>query len=290
MLDAFIAIDWGTSNRRVFAVDAAGFPVASMCDARGALSMAREEYPTEIALLREQFASATVLAAGMVGSSHGWINIPYVLAPAGLDDLAAALVEAAPGIFLVPGVAIGGDRHDVMRGEEVQVLGAINAGLAPADALFCQPGTHNKWVETEDGRIVRFVTAMTGEIFGLLKRSGTLAGLLDGEVMDDAHFLAGLERGAGATDLTAALFEVRAQVLLGARAVADAASYASGILIGADIGAHRDLAGRPVHLLGTGPLALLYATALRWAGVTLVVVDAEAAFVAGAAALRKHLP
>ena len=32
-------------------------------------------------------------------------------------------------------------------------MGAIAAGFAPADALFCQPGTHNKWVATDGGRI-----------------------------------------------------------------------------------------------------------------------------------------
>ena len=36
-------------------------------------------------------------------------------------------------------------RADVMRGEEVQLLGAVAAGLVDPMRLVCHPGTHNKW-------------------------------------------------------------------------------------------------------------------------------------------------
>ena len=62
-----------------------------------------------------------------------------------------------------------------MRGEEVQLLGAVAAGLAPADALLVQPGTHCKWVEMAGGKVADFTTAMTGELFGLLRKHGLLA-------------------------------------------------------------------------------------------------------------------
>jgi 2-dehydro-3-deoxygalactonokinase len=168
-----------------------------------------------------------------------------------------------------------------MRGEEVQVLGAVAAGLAPDDALFCQPGTHNKWIATTGGRVSDIATALTGELFALLRGHGILAGMLDGDVADGAAFRDGLSRGAGARDLTVALFEVRARVLLGRLAPDDAAAFASGVLIGADVGARDDLAGRDVQLLAGGTLADLYAVAIAQAGGRPVTLDSERAFAAG---------
>lgn len=278
-----IAIDWGSSNRRGYLLAADGTVLDEFADDRGALTLAPDAYPADLAAVRARFGPLPVLAAGMVGSTRGWHEAAYVDAPADLAALAAArLVVADAEAAIVPGVALQtGVRPDVMRGEEVQVLGAIAAGLAPADALFCQPGTHNKWIVTRDGRITDFATAMTGELFALVRSHGVLAGMLDGPVADGDAFRAGLDRGAGATDLPVALFEVRAAVLLGTLPAADAAAFASGILIGADVGARADLSGRAVHLLASGPLAALYAAAIAARGGRPVAVDSHAAFVAG---------
>jgi len=129
---------------------------------------------------------------------------------------------------------------------------------------------------------------MTGERFALLKDHGILAGMLDGPVADGEAFRAGVARGAGACDLGAALFGVRAAVLLGRRAPDEAAAYASGVLIGSDVGA-RPLAGRDVHLLAAGTLADLYRAAIEAQGGRVVPVDATVAFVAGIHALREYL-
>ena len=112
--------------------------------------------------------------------------------------------------------------------------------------------------------------------------------MLDGTVADGATFRDGVARGAGATDLLDALFEVRAGVLLDQRDPAEAAAYASGVLIGADVGA-RDLGERPVALLASGTLATLYAAAIAALGGTSVAVDSKAAFVAGVHAVHGRL-
>jgi 2-dehydro-3-deoxygalactonokinase len=279
----YIAIDWGTTNRRAWRVSARGVPQESVKDAHGILSVPHGGYAAQIAALRERLGALPVLAAGMVGSNRGWHEVPYVDAPAGADDLARGCVALADeDVLLVPGIALrGAARADVMRGEEVQVLGAIAAGLAPGDALFCQPGTHNKWIATTGGRVTDIATALTGELFALLRGHGILAGMLDGDVADGAAFRDGLSRGAGARDLTVALFEVRARVLLGRLAPDEAAAFASGVLIGADVGSRDDLAGRDVQLLAGGTLANLYAAAITHAGGRPVTLDSERAFAAG---------
>lgn len=270
---AYIAIDWGTTNRRAYAMTRAGVVLDSLHDDRGVLALKPGAYPAEIAALRERLGAYPVLAVGMVGSNRGWLEAPYVSAPATLDRLADACTEAAPGVHIVPGIALrNGKRPDVMRGEEIQILGAIRAGAAPPTALFCQPGTHNKWIETVDGAITDFTTVMTGEIYALLRGQGVLAGMLDGPVADGAPFRRGLRRGIASHNVAATLFEVRAGVLLGRLAPDDAAAYASGILIGADIGTREDLARRSVHVVGSGALSALYAVAITEAGGTPVLV------------------
>lgn len=282
---AYIAVDWGTTNRRAYAMAADGTVIEKLRDDRGVLGLAQDAYPAEVSALRARFGVEPVIAIGMVGSSRGWCEAPYVDAPATLERLAEACREAAPGVRIVPGVALrGGRRPDVMRGEEIQVLGAIHAGAAPATALFCQPGTHNKWVETVDGAITDFTTVMTGELFALLRIHGILAGMLDGAVSDGAPFRRGLRRGMASGNLAATLFEVRAGLLLDRLATSEAATYASGVLIGADVATRDDLTRRPVHLLGGGDLGALYAVAVTEMGGTPIAVP-DGATTAGIHAL-----
>lgn len=286
--DAYIAVDWGTTNRRAWLVDHEGTVLDARREGRGVLSIAADAYPREIADLRDTLGTWPIYAAGMIGSTRGWHEAPYVDAPTSLASLAEGALRLADDVVIIPGAALrSGGRADVMRGEEVQALGAIAAGLAPSDALFAQPGTHNKWIEMRDGRIERFATAMTGELFALLRDHGILAGMLDDPVADGAAFREGLARGLGARDLTVALFEVRAQVLLGTRVAQDAAAFSSGILIGADVGSRDDIAGRDVHLLATGAMARLYATAIAVAGGQTVPIDSDTAFLAGMHAIWK---
>ena len=155
-MGGFIAVDWGTTNRRVFRIED-GIVVATERDDRGAASVAAGEYEVEVAGIRKRFGDVPMLLAGMVGSNIGWRSVPYVDAPAGLSDIAAALDRIDDRTAIVPGLSYRDGPHaDVMRGEEVQLLGAVAAGLVPTDALLCQPGTHCKWATVEKGAITRF--------------------------------------------------------------------------------------------------------------------------------------
>lgn len=284
-MDAFLAVDWGTTNRRVFRIED-GAVVATERDDRGAAAVAAADYPAEVAGIRERMGDLPMLLAGMVGSTIGWREVPYVDAPARIEALARGLGRIDARTAIVPGVAVRDPAApDVMRGEEVQLLGAVAAGLAPADALLCQPGTHCKWAGIEAGRIARFATAMTGELFALLRGHGLLARQLGGAVEDGTAFRDGVARGARG-DLATALFGIRAAGVLGLRDDAEAASYASGLLIGADA-APRVEAGTAVHILADPALGGLYATAVETLGGTARLVDSHAAFVAGISRIRE---
>jgi 2-dehydro-3-deoxygalactonokinase len=283
--DPFIAVDWGTTNRRAFLIED-GAVVRTERDDRGAAVV--EDFPAEVAGLRARLGDLPMLLAGMVGSNIGWRAVPYIAAPAGLAALAAALDPIDARTAIVPGLSCrDGERADVMRGEEVQLLGAVAAGMVPMDALLCQPGTHCKWAVLERGEIVRFTTAMTGELFSLLRAHGLLARQIGGAVTDGLAFREGVAEGAR-RDLTASLFGIRASCLLGLRDDADAAAYASGLLIGADVAARLGEGGdRIVHLLADPALGALYAAAIETLGGAATIVDSYAAFVAGITRIRE---
>ena len=281
MAEGFIAVDWGTTNRRAYLIDLEGRCADEFEDSRGVLSIQAGGFPDAVAEIRARLGDQPMLLAGMIGSNRGWIEAPYVPCPAGLDDLASALAWADDRTAIVPGVR-DDQRADVMRGEEVQLLGAVAAGAIPADCRVCHPGTHNKWVQVAAGRIASFRTVMTGELFSLLKEHSVLSDLLAPPVALGDAFNAGVRHGLASGDLQAELFSVRARVLLGQARREDAASYTSGLLIGGDIRIGLDMApAARVSVMGRPELTKLYAAALTLAGYDPVELDGEQSFLAG---------
>ncbi len=286
--EGFIAVDWGTTNRRGYLIADGGRMTDEMEDDRGILAVGREGFDRAVADLKGRLGDRPLLMAGMVGSNRGWVEAPYVPCPAGLPELAANLKWVVRDrIAIVPGVSYSdGDAADVMRGEEMQILGAFAEGMVAADALICHPGTHNKWIRLEDGRITAFRTVMTGELFNLLREHSILADLLSAPAEVDDAFEAGVRKGLESDELMAELFSVRARVLLGKAPRESAASYTSGLLIGTDIriGA-RAAPQEEIVVMGRPELTSLFAAALRIGGRTAREVDGEEAFLAGV----KHL-
>ena len=288
-----LAVDWGTTNRRAFAIGRDGAILDRLADGMGITSVPAGGFPAEIAMLRERFGDGPMLLAGMVGSNRGWIEAPYLDSPLGLETLARGLVRASEGpTFIVPGLCDrGAGRADVMRGEEVQLLGAVAAGLMPTGSDVCHPGTHAKWAAMREGSIASFKTVMTGELFALVRKHGILAAHLDGEVKVGPAFLAGVRRAREHGELLADLFGIRAQVLLDTLREEDAPSYCSGLLIGSDlrIGLAFVSTDAPLAVIGDPALTRLYEAALQAFGMSCAVIDGEQAFVAGIRAIAERL-
>ena len=283
--ETFIAVDWGTTNRRAWRIES-GAVREEFEDGRGVLSVAKAEFPTAVAEIRERLGDHPMLMAGMIGSNRGWAEAPYVPCPADLAAIAESLAWAESGrTAIVPGLS-SADPPDVMRGEEVQILGAVATGMIPGDCLVCHPGTHNKWAVVAGGRLVRFHTVMTGEMFSLLKEHSILSDLLVDEMGLDDAFRAGVSRGLEGNALTAELFSVRAGVLLGRRRREDATDFISGLLIGTDVAASLGEADEgEVFVMGRPDLTRLYAAAIAIAGREAREVNGEAAFLAGIKAI-----
>jgi len=289
--DGFIAADWGTTNRRAYKIDAGGECVDEFEDERGIMSVAPGGFPKAVAEIRSRLGDSPLLLAGMIGSNRGWQEAPYVNCPAGIDEVADALVWPGEREAIVPGVSyLKGNCADVMRGEEVQLLGAVAAGLVDPMSMVCHPGTHNKWATLRQGKIAEFRTVMTGELFNLLKEHSILSDLLNGPVEPTDIFRQAARYAIENEALPAELFAVRARVLLGQAKKEDAAAYTSGILIGTDvrIGLSVPTAAR-ITLIGRPELTRLYAAAIGEAQRDAVELDGEQCFLAGIQGIAKRI-
>ena len=277
----FIAVDWGTTNRRAYLIDADRRCIEEFEDSEGILSVPAGGFGEAVGHVRQRLGDKPLLLAGMIGSNRGWIEAPYVPSPAGIDDLTSALAWAGDDVAIVPGVC-DRERADVMRGEEVQLLGAVAEGMIPADALVCHPGTHNKWVQVVGGQIAAFRTIMTGELFNLLREHSILADLLAEPAAKGEAFDAGVRQGLG-SDVQGELFSIRARVLLGKARREDASSCISGLLIGGDvrIGLESAPPATKIVVMGRPELTSLYSAAIEAAGREPVEIDGEQCFLAG---------
>jgi 2-dehydro-3-deoxygalactonokinase len=289
--EGFVAVDWGTTNRRAYRIDAQGQCGDELEDHKGILSIGSDGFPDAVAEIRQRLGDLPLLLAGMIGSNRGWKEAPYIPCPAGIDELAKGLVWTGEREAIVPGVSyIGNGRADVMRGEEVQLLGAVAAGWVDPMGLVCHPGTHNKWATLRHGKIAEFRTVMTGELFSLLKDHSILSDLLQGKVEVSDSFKQAALYALNDAALSADLFGVRARVLLGQAKKEDAASYTSGLLIGTDV--RIGLAtptGAEIHVMGRPELTRLYAAAIGQSGRTAVELDGEKCFLAGIHEIAKRI-
>jgi 2-dehydro-3-deoxygalactonokinase len=278
-----IAIDWGTTSFRAYRLDDATGAVREQRQARAGLLSCNGQFG---AVLERQIAGwddRLVVMAGMVGSRSGWREVPYVPCPAALHDIAAALCEldadALPGrrVVIAPGVSQPGGEDgaapDVMRGEETQLLGLMDLLEGDGPHLVCLPGTHSKWVHLTRQRILRLRTAMTGELYALLRRHSLLAALMPaatGDTAEDGDDAESFARGVAASALDGGLlhhlFGVRTQGLFAQLEGAKAPSYLSGLLIGHELRALLPAGAATVHLIGGAALRLRYGRALRLLG------------------------
>ena len=283
-----IVADWGTSNFRAWALAGDGTALDSLSDPRGLLSVEDGRFAETFCAVCGPWLKGAerlpALLSGMIGSRRGWKEAPYLAAPVSLESLAKNLCPvgeiAGAMVSIVPGVFLDDPAEpDVMRGEEAQILGALHA-LGRRSGSFLLPGTHSKWAIVRDGRLTTFRTYMTGEVFGLLRKTGTIAQLVEGEVIDPAAFRRGVERakaGAG-RDLLHALFGTRAGSLLGHLSGRDVAGYLSGLIIGTELSDALDWLrrqGNPADLVAIGAPAMLdnYRQAAKLFAIELAILD-----------------
>ncbi len=284
----WIAVDWGTSHLRAWAM-AGGRPRCAAQSDRGMGKLTPAGFePALLELITDWHdGPVTAIACGMVGSRQGWVEAPYKRVPCPV--LPGGLVRAptrSPDltVLVIPGVAQD-DPADVMRGEETQIMGflALNPGW---EGVLCLPGSHTKWVHVSAGEIVSFQTFMTGELFAAIGGHTVLRHSVAASGWDGAAFATALtDTMARPERIAARLFSLRAEALLKALPPVAARARLSGLLIGAELAAARPYwLGQQIAVIGDGTVAALYVDALAVLGVAASAADGEAVTLAGLSA------
>ncbi|MDT0175142.1 2-dehydro-3-deoxygalactonokinase [Enterobacter sp. BRE11] len=281
MRSRYIAVDWGSTNLRAWLFDHERCQESRTSEA----GVTRLNGKRPQAVLDEitqgwRDGETPVVMAGMVGSNVGWKSVPYLPLPARLSAIGEQLTPIDHNVWIVPGLCVSReDHHNVMRGEETQLLGAH--ALAPSP-VYVMPGTHCKWVQIDNERILDFHTVMTGELHALLLRHSLIGAGLPEQQPSQTAFDAGLARGIATPALLAQLFEIRAAHILGSLAPEEVSDFLSGLLIGAEVATLRERFGhQPIALVGGASLTRRYQQALAAIGQQASVIAGDTAFQAG---------
>ena len=179
------------------------------------------------------------------------------LTPVSLSDGREILI--APGAQTLDTTGV----PDVMRGEEVQILGDLDR---VDDGLVCLPGTRSKWALVRNRVLNGFQTHMTGEVFDVLRRHSILGKTIDHTPWDDESLLRGVSRAQASGGLLHHLFGVRAATLMEDLKPETTGAFLSGLVIGhVEIEAALEGAAEAdtvIHLIASRSLSTC--TLVRW--------------------------
>ncbi len=288
---AWIAVDWGTSNLRAWAMGPGNRVLAEARSDMGMGSLDKDGFePALLDIVGDWIGTGPVqvVACGMVGSRQGWVEAGYRDTPC--SPVAGPLAQAETldprlQVLVAPGLRQARPA-DVMRGEETQIAGflAVEPGY---DGVLCMPGTHSKWVQISAGEVVSFRTVMTGEIFAALSEHSVLKHSV-GTGWDAAAFDDAVSETLSKPELLAqSLFGVRAEGIVQAPDPARARARLSGLLVGAELAATRPYwLGQELVVIGDERSHRTYLPALAAQGVDARLFDVDQATRAGLASVH----
>lgn len=301
----FIAGDWGTSNLRLYLCEYNPSGNSKILDTLSGPGVGQLKSGFEEAFFQlaqrwlDCYGSMSVILSGMVGSNIGWKNVPYLNCPVNAEGIAAGRVSftvRGTSFSILAGLKTTNplDLPDVLRGEELQMLGWLKReNQDNSKNLFVLPGTHNKWAVVENGLITNFLTAFTGEMFSLLRDNSVLITEKDTSQFNESTFLHAVHTASnlGSAQLMHALFTTRSKQVLGEMKSQDAASYLSGLIIGADILGANTLFGNVnnVIIIGESQLARYYSIALQHFGIAHHSCDPSEIAISGFETIFKQI-
>ena len=282
MTARYIAIDWGSTNLRAWLYQGEECLESRQSEA-GVTRLNGRSPAAVLAEITQHWrdGATPVVMAGMVGSNVGWKIAPYLPLPAAFSDIGQQLTAVGDNIWIIPGLCVSrDDNHNVMRGEETQLLGA--RALAPS-SVYVMPGTHCKWVLADRRQIHDFRTVLTGELHHLLLQHSLVGAGLPPQETSAAAFAAGLQRGINNPAVLPQLFEVRASHVLGALPREQVSEFLSGLLIGAEVATLSDtFAGQQaISLVAGSSLTSRYQQAFAAIGREVSAVAGDNAFQTG---------
>jgi 2-dehydro-3-deoxygalactonokinase len=316
----FLSCDWGTSSFRLRLVEREGLKVLAEESSKEGNAPTAElwkqaKQPPEQrvafylaiiqnhlkkleAAVKTSLTGVPIVISGMASSTVGMLELPYKPLPFAVDgsDLATKTIPATPD-FAHPTLLISGVKSDddVMRGEEVQLVGCLFKSTAE-EQLFLHPGTHAKHVLVKNGRAVALKTYMTGEFFSLLSTKGILASSVEeGGKLDEGQNQQWFEKGVQASqedNLLHNAFLVRTNDLFKKASKQENYFYLSGLLIGSELQKLQNNLPTTIILAGEPVLVAHYSAALLLLGMadrcSLQTKTAEEVTLNGQLAVLRH--
>lgn len=279
--DTWIAVDWGTSNLRVWLMSGRQVVEAKSADT-GMGSLKPDQFePALLELISDWLDDHSdqkmqIVACGMVGAQQGWMEAPYAEVPC--SPVAGKIVQPQTHDQRLDVSILSGlcqmDPPDVMRGEETQIAGFIS-GRENISGVLCMPGTHSKWINLKNGTVNQFTTALTGELYSLICEYSILKSLTDKKGFDADEFAKGVAKAVQAPEMILNnIFSLRARAVLHGANQVQTAAFLSGLLIGSEITSIiKNMPTGKLYLLGSGKLGDLYAQAFDILGHSFEKVD-----------------
>jgi 2-dehydro-3-deoxygalactonokinase len=305
----FVAGDWGTTNLRLYLCEFSDTTAPVVLDTYFGPGVSKVEDDFEQIFFDltsdwlTQYGPVPVILSGMVGSSIGWMNAPYLQCPVSSGQIVSGHIQfKARGIefSLVCGLRTDNPlgAPDLMRGEELQLLGWMRSVNDKETAqVVVLPGTHNKWALVKGDKVETFVTALTGEVFALLENHSVLIADAEAAEFSPEIFMQGVNvaQDLQTGQLLHALFTTRSRQVVGELSELHASSYLSGLLIAADIigsvalmAVQNDVIAS-VDLIGDSVLCERYQMALESFGMVVNSCNATQMAMAGYGAIYKTL-
>lgn len=262
MIKQFLSCDWGTSSFRIKLVETNTLSTLSEVQNNSGISSTFSSWKQSGAeqdrflffasviksaisvmesKINKTLSGIPIVVSGMASSSLGMINLPYKKLPFKTDgsDVKLECVKASldfeHDVIIISGVC---SETDVMRGEETQLIGAVHDEHQD-EHVYIFPGTHSKHITVKENSVCDFKTFMTGELFALLSKHGTLAEAVDiSNDVWDGRSIQSFKQGVEDTmksNLLHSLFMVRTRFLLQHNLKELNYSYLSGLLIGHEV-------------------------------------------------------
>jgi 2-dehydro-3-deoxygalactonokinase len=299
----FIGVDWGSSNFRAYAVDTEGNVrqrtkahqgVSRICDGNFSGTLKRL-----LGKWFNKYPDTPLVMLGTIGARQGWQEVECAEGPTNSKFL-ADFVEKIHNhrfkceIHVVPGVRLWHENRvsmDQMRGEEVQILGALKQLPEEETQYVCCPGSHPKWVKVHNQTICQLKTFMTGELYNLLSRNGVLSRMMESNITDFDAFAQGLKLVQKSDAILADLYSVYNESLLENIVQTALPSYLSGILIGSEIKQAKTIYPEMTKVIFVGApwLMDMYQAAAHLFGLSSDSVKSDVATVAGLFDICQHI-
>ncbi len=219
----YITIDTGTTNTRIRLIENENIVITFKANVgvrdtaiKGTLKYLKEAIKKGIYYCLDQGNKTieeidAIIASGMITSNLGLYEISHLKTPIGIKEISENIVSKMfediidKPIHFIPGVKNRVEdlnietinEIDIMRGEEVEAIGAISLYPSKTRTIFISPGSHTKFVfMNKNNKIEKCSTTLTGEILWALSKETILAQSINEELIreiDEKYVFKGIE-------------------------------------------------------------------------------------------------